>query len=123
MQRTAQPASHDYALQILDIIHKDAADVLSEGSEVAMLVNGLGSTPLMELYVVAHAALTHAQDKLKVGPKLCSTPAEAELKNRCPKHMLKLAVRALTMRCKPHTGARGTLTVQRLQNPAFQMIW
>ena len=71
MQRRAQTASHDYvALQILDIIHKDAADILSEGTEMAMLVNNLGSTPLMETYIMADAALKHAQDKLKVKPKL-----------------------------------------------------
>ena len=41
--------------------------MLSEGGEVAMLVNGLGSTPLMETYVMANADLKHAQNKLKVG--------------------------------------------------------
>ena len=53
-------------LQMLDIIHKDAPDSFQEGSEVAMLVNNLGSTTLMELYIMANAALAHAQDKLKV---------------------------------------------------------
>ena len=64
---------------MLDIIHKDAADVLSGGSEVAMLVNGLGSTPLMELYVVADAALKHAQDKLKVGCLTAMQPLQHQL--------------------------------------------
>lgn len=51
---------------MLDIIHKDAADSFHEGSEVAMLVNNLGSTTVMEVYIMANAALAHAQDKLKV---------------------------------------------------------
>ena len=51
---------------MLDIIHKDAADSFQEGSEVAMLVNNLGSTTVMEVYIMANAALAHAQGKLKV---------------------------------------------------------
>ena len=53
--------------------------MLSEGREVAMLVNGLGSTPLMELYVVADAALKHAQDKLKVGCLTAMQPLQHQL--------------------------------------------
>ena len=52
-------------MQILDKIHEGAAS--GEGGEVAMLVNNLGSTPLMETYIMANAALKYAQDKLKVG--------------------------------------------------------
>lgn len=53
-------------MQMLDKIRADGGDSFSEGAQVAMLVNNLGSTPLMETYIMAQAALKHAQDNLKV---------------------------------------------------------
>ena len=37
-----------------------------KGQEVVLLINNMGSTPPMELYVVAQAAQKHAEETLKV---------------------------------------------------------
>lgn len=36
---------------------------LSDGSEIALMVNGMGGTPLQELYVIAHDAHVYLKDK------------------------------------------------------------
>lgn len=53
-------------LQCLDCIQQDGAADLPAGCQVAMVVNNLGSTPVMEMYIAARAALKYAQDKHKV---------------------------------------------------------
>ena len=53
-------------LQCIDCIQQDGAADLPAGYEVAMVVNNLGSTPVMEMYIAARAALKYAQDKHKV---------------------------------------------------------
>ena len=53
-------------MQCIDTIQRDGAKDMAEGHEVALLVNNLGSTPAMEMYIMARAALKHAQDKHRV---------------------------------------------------------
>ncbi|WP_019133825.1 dihydroxyacetone kinase subunit DhaK [Kallipyga massiliensis] len=36
---------------------------LSDGSEIALMINGMGGTPLQELYVIAHDAHVYLKDK------------------------------------------------------------
>ena len=55
-----------HGTQCIDTIQRDAAKDMAEGREVALLVNNLGSTPAMEMYIMAWAALKYAQDKHKV---------------------------------------------------------
>jgi hypothetical protein len=53
-------------MQCVDTIQQDGAKDMAEGREVALLVNNLGSTPAMEMYIMARAALKYAQDKHRV---------------------------------------------------------
>ena len=53
-------------MQCIDTIQRDGAKDMAEGHEVALLVNNLGSTPAMEMYIMARAALKYAQDKHRV---------------------------------------------------------
>lgn len=53
-------------LQCIDCIQQDGAADLPAGCQAAMVVNNLGSTPVMEMYIAARAALRYAQDKHKV---------------------------------------------------------
>lgn len=55
--------ANDIAAQCIDTIQRDAAKDMAEGRQVALLVNNLGSTPAMEMYIMARAALRYAQDK------------------------------------------------------------
>ncbi len=55
-----------HGTQCIDTIQRDGAKDLPEGREVALLVNNLGSTPAMEMYIMARAALKFAQDKHRV---------------------------------------------------------
>ena len=55
----------------LPCIQKDGAEDLPAESEVVMLVNNLGSTPVMEMYIAAPAALRYVQDKYKVSHGHC----------------------------------------------------
>ena len=65
----------DLCLQILDRIagrsSTDGKDLphleLGPDAPVALLVNSLGATTQMELYVAAQAALAHARERLQVG--------------------------------------------------------
>ena len=47
---------------------------LAKGAAVALLVNSLGATTHMELFVAARAALAYVRDTLKVPPFIPSTP-------------------------------------------------
>ena len=60
-----------FLLQCIDCIQKDAKEHLQAGSEVALLLNNLGSTPQIEMYIMAHTALKYAQDKYKVVDLAC----------------------------------------------------
>ena len=71
-------------LQCVDCIQQDGAKDLPAGCEVAMLVNNLGATPIMEMYITAHAALKYAQEKHKVRSLLhfMSTAAASHVNSR-----------------------------------------
>lgn len=64
--RQKMQTANNIAAQCIDIIQQDGANDLLEGCQVAMLVNNLGSTPQMELYIMARAALMYAQEKHKM---------------------------------------------------------
>lgn len=53
---TANPASKKEAIKpdaiVDELLDKILSDMKFEGEEVAVLVNGLGATPLMELFIV-----------------------------------------------------------------------
>ena len=55
-----------HGTQCIDTIQRDGAKDMADGRQVALLVNNLGSTPAMEMYIMARAALRYAQDKHKV---------------------------------------------------------
>ena len=59
------------ALQCIDCIQQDGATDLPPGCEAVVLVNNLGSTPVMEMYIAARAALRYVQDKYKVSHCHC----------------------------------------------------
>lgn len=61
------------------MIQQAGPDSFCEGAEVAMLVNNLGSTPVMEVYIMVNAALAYAQDKLKVSLALYLWPYHVKL--------------------------------------------
>lgn len=67
-----EPGVHREKLQqankIVDLLlSKILADIQYEGSEVAVLINGSGATPLMELYIINnHVADTLAQKNIKI---------------------------------------------------------
>ncbi len=48
------------------IVRFEGRAELSNGQEVVLLINNMGSTPPMELYVVAQAAQEYAEETLKV---------------------------------------------------------
>lgn len=54
-------------LQMMDkIVRFEGRAELSNGQEVVLLINNMGSTPPLELYVVAQAAQKYAEETLKV---------------------------------------------------------
>jgi phosphoenolpyruvate---glycerone phosphotransferase subunit DhaK len=53
-RRVKLTSANDIAAELTGAVLKDLA--LKRGTEVILLVNGFGGTPLMELYVMAHAA-------------------------------------------------------------------
>lgn len=71
----------DMCLQILDRIAgcsstkgRDLPHLeLAPDAPVALLINSLGATTQMELYVAAQAALAHARDQLQVGTVAAGT--------------------------------------------------
>jgi len=61
VERTAMKPADELVDTILDTIVRDRG--LKAGAKVALLVNGLGATPPMELAIVARRALAHLREK------------------------------------------------------------
>lgn len=61
VERTAMKPADELVDTILDAIVRDRG--LKAGAKVALLVNGLGATPPMELAIVARRALAHLREK------------------------------------------------------------
>lgn len=59
------------SVQCIDCIQQDGAKDLPAGAQVVILVNNLGATPIMEMYITARAALNYAQEKYKVSLSCC----------------------------------------------------
>lgn len=88
VERTAVKTAREVAAALLDRI---LADYDYEGSEVALLVNGLGGTPLMELYILnkeVHALL--AQRNIKVYKTLVGNYMTALDMTGCSLTLMKL---------------------------------
>lgn len=88
VERTAVRTAREVAAALLDRI---LADYDYEGSEVALLVNGLGGTPLMELYILnkeVHALL--AQRNIKVYKTLVGNYMTALDMTGCSLTLMKL---------------------------------
>ncbi|KAL3151120.1 hypothetical protein ABBQ38_012986 [Trebouxia sp. C0009 RCD-2024] len=64
--RQKMQSANDIVKLCIDCIQQDGAEDLPAGCQVAMVVNNLGSTPVMEMYIAARAALRYAQEKHKV---------------------------------------------------------
>jgi phosphoenolpyruvate---glycerone phosphotransferase subunit DhaK len=61
IQRTDHLSADETAGVLLDAIFKDLP--LQKGDEVAVMLNGLGATPLMELYILNRKVSEYLQDK------------------------------------------------------------
>ena len=63
--RACEPAP--VGLQMMDkIVNFEGRSEQKRGQELVLLINNMGSTPPMELYVVAQAAQKYAEEALKV---------------------------------------------------------
>ena len=63
--RACEPAPG--GLQMMDkIVSFEGRSEQKRGQEVVLLINNMGSTPPMELYIVAQAAQKYAEEALKV---------------------------------------------------------
>lgn len=64
-----EPGTHREAIKPADEIAEELTDkilaegIYSSGDEVAVMINGLGATPLMELYIVSRKVQSILQDK------------------------------------------------------------
>ena len=64
-----EPGIWNGPIKTADEIAKESCDTilkdmpLESGSEVALLVNGLGSTPLDEQYILTHSVISYLKEK------------------------------------------------------------